>query len=70
MRSIPPYSPEKGDADIGPSTGTVDAQAPVFTKVQQAKIGLQWLMFYKHDIYSFENQPLVHGRPGFRRVLK
>ena len=49
-RSIPPYSPEKGDADTGPSTGTVDAQAPVFTRVQQAKIGLQWLMFYKHDI--------------------
>ena len=53
-RSIPPYSPEikkKGDADTGPSTGTVDAQAPVFTRVQQAKIGIQWLMFYKHDIY-------------------
>ena len=36
----------KGDADTGPSTGTVDAQAPVFTKVQQESIGLQWLMFY------------------------
>ena len=32
-RSIPPYSPEKGDADTGPSTGTV-AQASVFTRVQ------------------------------------
>ena len=21
-------------------------------------------------IYSLKNQPLVHGRPGFRRVLK
>ena len=40
----------KGDADTGPSTGTVDAQAPVFARVQQASIGLQWLMFYKHDI--------------------
>ena len=32
-RSIPPYSPEKGDADIGPSTDTV-AQASVLTRVQ------------------------------------
>ena len=40
---------EKGDADTGPSTGTVNAQAPVFTRVHQASIGLQWLMFYKHD---------------------
>ena len=39
----------KGDADTGPSTGTVDAQAPVFTRVQQARISLQWLMIYKHD---------------------
>ena len=40
----------KGDADTGPSTGTVEAQAPVFTRVKQESIGLQWLMFYKHDI--------------------
>ena len=51
----------KGDADIGPSTGTVDAQAPMFTRVQQASIGLQWLMFYKHDHTVLKNQPLVHG---------
>ena len=37
---------EKGDADTGPSTDTVDAQAPMFTRVQQASIGFQWLMFY------------------------
>ena len=37
---------KKGDADTGPSTGTVDAQALVFTTVQQAGIGLKWLMFY------------------------
>ena len=36
----------KGDADTGPATDMVDAQVPVFTRVQQASIGLQWLMFY------------------------
>ena len=51
----------KGDTDTGHSTGTVDAQAPVFTRVQQASIGLQWLMFYKHDHIVLKNQPLVHG---------
>ena len=51
----------KGDADTGPSTGKVDAQAPVFTRVQQASIGLQWLMIYKHDHSVLKNQPLVHG---------
>ena len=60
----------KGDADTGPSTGTVDAQAPVFTRVQQASIDLQWLMIYEHDHSVLKNQPLVHGRPGFRRDLK
>ena len=39
----------KGDADTGHSTSTVDAQALVFTRVQQASIGLQWLMIYKDD---------------------
>ena len=28
------------------------------------------LMIYKHDHSVFKNQPLVHGRPGFRRDLK
>ena len=28
MRSIPSYSPEKGDADKGPSTGTVEHRFP------------------------------------------
>ena len=60
----------KGDADTGPSTSTVYAQAPVFTRVQQASIGLQWLMIYKHDHLVLKNQPLVHGRPDFHRVLK
>ena len=54
---------EKGDADTDPSTDTVDAQAPVFTRVQQAKIGLQWLMFYKHDIYSFEKSTIGARSP-------
>ena len=27
-RSIPPYSPEKGNADKGPSTGTVEHRFP------------------------------------------
>ena len=62
--------PKKGDVDTGPSTGTVDAQAPVFTRVQQASIDLQWLMIYKHDHIVLKNQSLVHGRPGFRRDLK
>ena len=52
----------KGDVDTSPSTGTVDAQAPVFTRVQQASIGLQWLMIYKHDHSVLKNQPLVHSR--------
>ena len=51
----------KGDENTGPSTGTVDAQAPVFTRVQQASIGLQWLMIYKNDHTVLKNQPLVHG---------
>ena len=42
----------------------------MFTRVQQASIGLQWLMIYKHDHTVLKNQPLVHGRPGFRRDLK
>ena len=42
----------------------------MFIRVQQASIGLQWLMFYKHDIQFEKNQPLVHSRPGFRRDLK
>ena len=42
----------------------------MFTRVQQASIGLQWLMIYKHDHKVLKNQPLVHGRPGFHRDLK
>ena len=38
-----------------------DAQAPVFTRVHEASIGLQWLMIYKHDHTFLKNQPLVHG---------
>ena len=35
-RGIEPRLFHLGDADPGPATGTVDAQAPVFTRVQQA----------------------------------
>ena len=36
-RRIEPRLFHLGDADPGPSTGTVEAQAPVFTRVQQAR---------------------------------
>ena len=54
--------------DTCSSTGTVDAQAPVFTRVQQAKNRplIVDVLYY----IVLKNQPLVHGRPGFRRVLK
>ena len=42
----------------------------MFTRVQQASIGLQWLMIYKHDHSVLKNQRLVHGCPDFRRDLK
>ena len=35
-RGMEPRLFHLGDVDPGPSTGTVDAQAPVFTRVQQA----------------------------------
>ena len=34
-RGIEPRLFHLGDADPGPSTGMIDAQAPVFTRVQQ-----------------------------------
>ena len=35
-RGIEPRLFHLGDGDPGPATGTVDSQAPVFTRVQQA----------------------------------
>ena len=35
-KGIEPRLFHLGDADPGPATDTVDAQAPVFTRVQQA----------------------------------
>ena len=35
-RGIEPRSFHLGDVDLGPSTGTVNDQTPVFTRVQQA----------------------------------
>ena len=36
-RGMEPRIFHRGDADPGPATGTVDAQAPVFTRGQQAE---------------------------------
>ena len=59
----------KGDADTCPSTGTVDAQGPVFTRVHQASIGLQWLMFYSMFIQFQKSTIGARLSLGSRRDL-
>ena len=59
----------KRDADTGPSIGTVDAQAPVFTRVQQASICLQWLIFYSMFIQFQKSTIGARLSTGSRRDL-